>query len=216
MGTIKKYKIDEELYKGHKGEYIATKVLNRLYDGDLYIQRVPHDQDCQSKGIDAHIYVCDDYGRIPKNYTFDLEIKTDFSNYQSLFVEDHSDFFSGKREIGYLRGSQSDILCYYFANQHKLILINFSELSSHVENKLKSKNPYKLKSVYKPEKTETTYYYIVPLADIKDYILEYPVRENFDSVMYTPEIHDRDIINLKRMTADHKAKMKMIHEGINV
>ena len=47
-------------------------------------------------------------------------------------------------------------------------------------------------------------------------MLEYPVRENFDSVMYTPEIHDRDIINLKRITADHKAKMKMIHEGINV
>ena len=60
MGTIKKYKIDEELYKGHKGEYIATKALNRLYEGNLYIQRVPHDQDCQSKGIDAHIYVCDD------------------------------------------------------------------------------------------------------------------------------------------------------------
>lgn len=186
MGTFKKYKIDEELYKGHKGEYIVTNVLNELYDNlqqNVFVTRVPNDKDIQQSGIDAYVNEIDENDNLIPFAS--IEIKTDFSTkYQSLFVEEHSDFDSGKKEIGYLWGSKADYLCYYFAYQHKLYILKFEDFRAHMTQKLKSKNPYILNHKRKEEKTETTYYYIVPLADIQDIIYKIDVNYDFDQVEY--------------------------------
>lgn len=215
MGTFKKYKIDEELYKGHKGEYIVTRRLTMDFRDTLYIERVPNDKKMQEQGIDALGYKLDEFGRIPDNYSHTLEIKTDFSKYKSLFVEEHSDFDSGKKEIGYLWGSQADYLCYYFAYQHKLYILNFEDFRAYMTQNLNSKNPYKLMHKRKPEKTETTYYYIVPLEDIRQYLFEMDIEDDFDHVNYDPKFHDNAGIRyLNRRIYEQNAYVKMINAGI--
>ena len=160
--------------KGRIGEYVVIKALNDLYS-DIHVKRTAAYID-QINGIDAYVYDPTDH----KTRISSIEIKTDFhDNYNSIFVEDHSDFYSGETEIGYLNKSKADWLCYYFPNRSDLdiYLISFKDFREIMKN-----GNYKLRCKEKPSETETTYFYILPLQHIIDHAYKIPANIDYKTM----------------------------------